>query len=123
MWSVTLYVSNLEKSKNFYENILGLNKKYEYPTYVGYDCGGVEVGLTPRDNLEIGKDAPTIQFFVNNVDDVFKSLKEKNVKFIKKPHNQPWGGRQARFQDPDGNVIDLTEIKWKKYFQASSQGS
>ena len=45
VWCVTFYVSNLEKAAEFYEKTLGLEKKYEYPSYVGFECGGVEIGL------------------------------------------------------------------------------
>ena len=123
IWSITLRVSNLERSKQFYEDVLGLNKKYEYSTYVGFECGGVEIGLTPKEKPEIGRDAPSIQFFVDNVDEMYQTLKAKEVKFTQEPHDEPWGGRQARFQDPDGNILELTQIKWKKYFQVSSEGA
>ena len=121
--SVTLYVSDLERSRRFYEEILGLNKKYEYSSYVGFECGGVEIGLIPRDKLEIGKDAASIQFFVEDVDKTCQSLKQKGVKFLVEPHDEPWGGRQARFHDPDGNVLEVTQINWKRYFQAASEGA
>jgi len=123
MWSITLSVSNLEKSKKFYEDILGLNKKYEYPSYVGFECGGVEIGLRPKSSVEIGKDAASIQFLVNDVDREYQELIGKGVEFTSKPHDEPWGGRQASFRDPDGNLLEITEINWKKYFKASLEGA
>ncbi|HDL60396.1 MAG TPA: VOC family protein [candidate division WOR-3 bacterium] len=45
IWDVTLTVKDLKKAVNFYENILGLVKKYEYKDYAGFDCGGVEIGI------------------------------------------------------------------------------
>ena len=42
VWDVTFYVSDLERAKKFYEETLGLEKKYEYSSYVGFECGGVE---------------------------------------------------------------------------------
>jgi len=48
VWGITFYVSDLERAKKFYEETLGLEKKYEYSSYVGFECGGVEVGLTPK---------------------------------------------------------------------------
>ena len=123
IWSVTLHVSNLEKSREFYQETLGLNKKYEYPSYIGFECSGVEIGLIPRDKLEIGKEAPSIQFLVESVDKTCQTLKEKGVELTVDPHDEPWGGRQARFLDPDGNTLELTQIDWKKYFKIASEGA
>ena len=123
VWSVTLHVSNLQQSTRFYQETLGLNKKYEYPSYVGFECGGVEIGLIPREKLETGKDTPSIQFLVESVDEACRMLKEKGVEFTVEPHDEPWGGRQARFLDPDGNILELTQIDWKKYFKIASEGA
>jgi len=123
VWSITLSVSNLERSKIFYEKILGLNKKYEYSSYIGFECGGVEIGLRPKASVEIGKDAASIEFLVDNVDEEYRKLTSKGVKFINEPHDEPWGGRQASFHDPDGNLLEITEINWRKYFEASLEGA
>ncbi len=122
-WSVTLWVSNLKKATNFYERILGLNKKYEYSSCVGFKCGGLEIGLRPgRKTKEPVENAFSIQFFVDNVDAVCEALKEKDVVFVKEPHDEPWGGREASFLDPDGNLLEIMQIDWKKYFEASIKG-
>jgi len=123
VWSITLTVSNLERSKKFYEDVLGLNKKYEYSSYVGFECGGVEIGLRPKASIEIGKDSASIQFLVDDVDKEYRRLIDKGVEFINEPHDEPWGGRQASFHDPDGNILEITEINWKKYFKVSLEGA
>lgn len=123
VWSITLCVSDLERSKAFYENVLGLDKKYEYPSYVGFQCGGIEIGLRPKEKLEIGKDAASIQFFVDDVDQTCAQLKAKGVEFTVEPRDEPWGGRQAKFRDPDGNILELTQILWKRYFEVSAEGA
>jgi uncharacterized glyoxalase superfamily protein PhnB len=102
---------------------LGLNKKDEYPSYVGFECSGVETGLIPREKPEIGKTGPSIQFLVDNVEEMCKALKDRGVRFTAEPHDEPWGGRQARFQDTDGNILELTQIDWKKYLKIASEGA
>jgi len=123
VWCITLYVSDLKESGRFYGDVLGLDKKYEYPSYVGFDCGGVEIGLIQREKPDIGGDSPTIEFLVDDVDEAYKTLKGKGVRFVREPHDEPWGGRQATFTDPDGNVLEILQIDWRRYFKAASEGA
>lgn len=122
IWGITFYVSDLKRAASFYENTLGLEKKYEYSDYAGFDCGGVEIGLIPREKLGSKEDAPLINLVVDDVDEVYAALKEKGVKFVQEPHEEPWGGRTAKFLDPDGNTLELLQISWEKYFNAAVKG-
>ena len=123
IWCVTLYVSDLKKAIEFYEKILGLTKKYEYSSYAGFECGGVEIGLIPKDRVETGSTTPTVEFIVDNVDRFYEMLKKKNVDVIEPPHEEQWGGRQASFKDPDGNVLEVVQISWAKYFGVATKGA
>jgi len=125
VWCIALCVSNLEKAAKFYEEILGLERKYEYSSYVGFECGGVEIGLTPKlsEGQKILPVSPSVEFLVDDVDKVSRELKKKGVKFIKELHEEPWGGKQATFTDPDGNLLEITQINWKKYFAVSAEGA
>jgi len=124
VWGVTFYVSDLKKAKRFYEETLGLQKKYEFSTYVGFECGGVEVGLIPKPDGTIPcGDLATVEFLVDDVDKVCDELKAKGVRFVTELHDETWGGRQAAFKDPDGNVLEVTQIDWKKYFEISVKGA
>jgi catechol 2,3-dioxygenase-like lactoylglutathione lyase family enzyme len=125
VWSITFHVSNLEKAAKFYEETLGLEKKYEYSSYVGFECGGVEIGLTPKTTEEqkVSPVSPSVEFLVDDVEKVHRELKNKGVKFIKELHEEPWGGKQATFTDADGNILEITQINWKKYFTVSAEGA
>lgn len=121
---ITLSVSDLKTAVDFYEKTLGFNKKYEYPSYAGFQCGGVEIGLRPgRKKKERIEDAPSIEFFVDNVDAAYETPKKKGVNFVKEPHDEPWGGREASFLDLDGNLLEIVQISWKKYFEVSVKGA
>lgn len=125
IWCVTFYVSDLKKTAKFYEEILGLEKKYEYPSYVGFECGGVEIGLIPKtaEEQKVSLLSPSVEFLVDDVDKACKELKKKGVKFTKELHDEPWGGRQATFTDPDGNVLEIAQINWQKYFSVAAEGA
>jgi catechol 2,3-dioxygenase-like lactoylglutathione lyase family enzyme len=126
VWSVTFYVSDLKRAAKFYEEILGLEKKYEYSSYVGFECGGIEIGLIPKpkeEKMRAVSTSPSVEFLVDEVDKTYNELKSKGVKFTKELHEEPWGGRQTTFTDPDGNTLEITQINWEKYFSVSAKGA
>ena len=123
IWCVTFCVSDLRRAIDFYEKALGLTKKYEYSSYAGFECGNVEIGLIPKEKVEIGKDAAIIEFMVDNVDRFCETMRMKNVDIVEPPHNEQWGGRQASFKDPDGNILEVVQINWEKYFNVATKGA
>ena len=123
IWDITLTVKDLKRAADFYENVLGLEKKYEYEDYAGFDCCGVEIGLKTWGGLEEPrKGEPCINFLVENIDEAYESLREKGVRITKGPKETLWGSRILLFEDPDGNSLQLTEIDWNGYFKACSRG-
>jgi len=122
IWDITLTVKDLKKAINFYQNVLGLQKKYEFNDYAGFDCGGVELGLKTWGELEKPrKGEPVINFLVDNVNEAHKILQLNGVKIIEGPKETLWGGRILLIADPDGNLLQLTEIDWGKYYEASAK--
>jgi catechol 2,3-dioxygenase-like lactoylglutathione lyase family enzyme len=122
---VTFQVSDLKRAARFYQQILGLEKKYEYSSYVGFECGGVEIGLAPKltEGQRVRGLSPSVQFLVEDVEKMYMELKNEGVKFTKELHEEPWGGRQATFTDPDGNILEIVQINWEKYFSVSAEGA
>lgn len=103
---VTLAASDPDKAVEFYENVLDLEKKYEFRDYAGFDCGGVELGLRTWGGREPRrKSEPHIDFLVDDVDAAVKELRNASIEIIDEPTNTLWGGRVAAFADPDGNVL------------------
>ena len=125
VWCVTFCVSDLKRAAKFYEETLGLEKKYEYESYVGFECGGVEIGLVPKlaEGQRVNPISPSVEFLVDDVEKVYNRLRNKGVKFTKELHEEPWGGRQATFTDPDGNILEIAQINWEKYFSVSAEGA
>jgi predicted enzyme related to lactoylglutathione lyase len=117
IWDVTLAVSDLGKAVAFYENVLGLTVKYRFGDYAGFDCGGIELGLrTWGDREPPRKGEPCIDFLVDDVDAAVKELRNGGTEILDGPTDTPWGGRVAAFTDPDGNVLQLVQIDWGKYY-------
>jgi catechol 2,3-dioxygenase-like lactoylglutathione lyase family enzyme len=96
----------MKKTVNFYESILGLKKTGEWGNYVIFDVGGVELAFGLRERFQL-------YLLVDDVDEVYKTLKEKGVQFVTEPKDQFWGARTAEFTDPNGNKFILESFKKK----------
>jgi len=103
---ITIGVSDIKRAATFYQKILGLEKIGEWPTYAIFDIAGVEIGLEPKAKTDI-----CLQ--VDDVDKTYQELKEEGVKFLTEPKDQPWGGRTAKFVDPDENSFTIESFKCK----------
>jgi len=109
--NITFHVSDFHEAVSFYENVLGLPKKSQWSTYAVFDLCGIMLGLEPAGEREVKKGAPDIYLQVDNVDDAYRELKGKGVRFLTEPKDQSWGGRTAKFLDPDRNVFILVQLK------------
>jgi glyoxylase I family protein len=109
-------VSNLERSIEFYTNILGLNRIDRQLKYPGawYQIGDfqlhliedVRASVSDRIDLAVSTRNPHIALAVRDLDAAKQQLSAANC--IVKLSNS---GRAALFtQDPDGNVIELTWV-------------
>jgi len=104
--NITFPVKDLKKAVSFYENVLGLKKRDEWSNYATFNIGDMMLGLDPE-----SKDEIDVFMTVANVDQEYKTLKEKGVQFVTEPKDQYWGGRTAMFKDPDGNKFILVSFK------------
>ena len=125
VWCVTFCVLDLDRASRFYEETLGLEKKYQYSSYVGFECGGVEIGLIPKlaEGQKVNQPSASVEFLVDDVEKLCSELKGKGVRFVEELHDEPWGGKQATFTDPDGNTLQIVQIGWEKYFAVSATGA
>ena len=117
--STLFYASDLEQTARFYGEL-------------GFDAGksadGVRVKLgnftlafVDENKTPIKKEAGArpkgLGVFtyveVENVDEYFKSLKEKGVKTSSEPHDWPWGKREFAVKDPDGYKLIFYSPKTK----------
>jgi len=103
---VRIGVSDLKKSASFYQDILGLEKISEWTSGAIFDIAGVELGLETKAKLKIF-------LLVDDVDKTYRNLKDKGLKFVTEPKDQPWGGRTAAFVDPDGNEFEIESFQCK----------
>jgi len=119
-----LVVSDIEKSKHFYLNILGAELFREYGrTSVVLNFQGVwillvtegeptkdkpEISFTPPSDPNVVNHAFTIR--VKNCQESYEVLKGRGAEFITPPHD--WGSEvRCFFKDPNGHLFEISEAK------------
>lgn len=110
-----LFVSNLQRSLIFYNEILGLTPAFESPTYAMFVLtGGIKLGLWFFEDAQLQNMPPAgsseICFLVENVDEVYTNLKEKNVLFAQEPIDLDFG-KSFVFLDPDNHRIRVYKLQ------------
>ena len=125
---LTLGVSDLERSLAFYRDGLGLptegiiGTEFEGGAVAFFQLGGgVMLALWPTrelandSGLPEGTSTGASYAIANNVrtreevDEVIEQARRAGAKIPTEPHDQPWGGYNGYFQDPDGH---LWEVAW-----------
>jgi len=104
IYHITFPVSEMKKTVDFYENVLGLKKTGEWGNYAIFDVGGVEFAFGLNEKFQM-------YLLVDDVDVAYQTLKDKGVKFATEPKDQFWGGRTAEFTDPSGNKFIIESFK------------
>ncbi len=118
---ITLGVSDLSRSKAFYE-ALGLTTTWsEDKGVIFFKTSGAVLGLYPFSDLlkDIGMGDAEKKFggitiahntrHKEEVDQIMNVVTESGGRIIKKPQDAFWGGYSGYFADPDGHVW---EVAW-----------
>ena len=113
--AVILLVSNMEKSIKFYSETLELPIKTRSKDWTEFFNNNTVLALHPAPKkktiLKTGS-GTLVGFEVTDLDSTVKKLKERRVKFFKRPKEEPFG-KHAIVQDPDGHLISIAEINEK----------
>ncbi len=110
-----VFVSDVDASKSFYRDILGMRLIAERPHYTEYQLEDqtflVEEKNAIRapgfDDVRVGGRTGII-FSVSDVRHAVEELRAKGVRIAVEPVEQPWGWNAA-FSDADGNEFILEE--------------
>ena len=119
-WSfgATIPAKDLEGTRRFYEDVLGLEVTMENPAGIVYRSGDTFLSLYPTELG--GKAEHTLgSFVVEDVEATMADLRSKGVKF--EEYDMPGiktesgvaeleGTKGAWFKDPEGNILSIVEM-------------
>ena len=120
---VALSVSYLQRSVQFYREILGIplhdathdSEKRdpwyggEHAAYSWTDGAFIHFALYPKHEPERPvATAVQVGFHVSDFEAVHRRVLASGAKVVLAPRDEPWG-RTARYLDPDGNIVSITE--------------
>ncbi len=114
---VNVFVSDLERSMQFFGDVLGLSLQFGSPEfgYASFSLGPVRMGIAQVDvrdeeqRANVGR-MTGVGLAVADLPSAHAELEGRGVHFSMKPSRQPWGGFMALFEDPDGNTFYLDEL-------------
>lgn len=110
-------VQDMQRSRYFYENILGQKVKYDFGEDVTFEGDfsihladhyrtllpeGLEVSPVPSNSFEL-------YFETDELESVWKRLSDEKVEFLHEIVEQPWAQRVMRLYDPDKHIIEIGE--------------
>lgn len=111
---VILLVSDMQRSINFYKNTLSLSLRSKTKGWTELVKDGTILALHYKKKFRPRSKKPKIgmlvAFRVSDMDEVYRMLKRKRVRFVKEPVEEDWG-KHAIILDPDGYMISLAEPK------------
>jgi catechol 2,3-dioxygenase-like lactoylglutathione lyase family enzyme len=117
--SAVLFVKNIEISKKFYTEVLGLKIDLDFGKNVIFKNGFAiwEIQNNHIIASTIGCDNITntkfnrfeLYFETENLPKILNSLTGNEVQLLHELHVEPWGQQTIRFYDPDNHLIEIGE--------------
>lgn len=114
--SIALFVEDIKKSLDFYQNVLGLSVETDMGTNIILNNGITLWQINP-DNIipqtlgrihTRGHDFE-LYFEVDNIDEAASLVDIHRCNLMHPVHEEAWGQRTLRLFDPDGNLIEIGE--------------
>jgi uncharacterized glyoxalase superfamily protein PhnB/N-acetylglutamate synthase-like GNAT family acetyltransferase len=100
-----LYASDVSKSIQYYTEVFGFTNHWAWddaPSFGGVSKDGVELFFC-KDGQ--GHPGTWISIMVNDVDELYQRILEKEGKVLSPPKDMEWGMREMLVEDPDGHII------------------
>lgn len=117
---IILIVADLDRTLDFYTQVLGLKLGHRSGDYAQLDTGLTRIGFYTRPAMAavVGvaleparQTAPGFElgFKVADVDAAYAEIVAGGAMPVTPPTTRPWGQRTAYVRDPDGYLIELAQ--------------
>jgi catechol 2,3-dioxygenase-like lactoylglutathione lyase family enzyme len=117
--STALFVKDIHVSKEFYTHVLNLQTELDFGKNVILR-GGLTIWEIQESHIipkklgmktlsDDGVNRFELYFETSNLEEVFRKLKDHQVRFLHEIHEEPWGQQTIRFFDPDDHLIEIGE--------------
>jgi len=114
---VTLQVPDVEKSRRFWRDIIGLAERSATPTWVELELhAGVHLALhavfhpPALERRGYDRGGPVLGIRVTSLEDMGGLVERNGARALGAAQDIP-GGRSRDFEDPDGYVFELVELR------------
>lgn len=110
--------ANPDEARHFYEHCLGLTLREDSPFALVFECGDTVIRVQKVESVR-AQQYTTLGWSVSDIKAVVQHLGSYGVEFQRfdnLPQDElgiwqtPDGSQVAWFQDPDGNVLSVTEL-------------
>lgn len=108
-------VKDMEESKKFYHDVLGMNVVGDFGANVQLEDGlflqTLDTWSSFINNKEVylKNNAGELYFEVSDIDEFYKKLQIANVELVHELLEQNWGQKVVRFYDPNHHIIEVAE--------------
>lgn len=102
-------VGDLAAAKEWYTEVLGYGPYFDEPFYVGFNVGGYELGLQPRENegSPAGVGGLTVYWGVEDIDAAMARLVELGATVLTPAQDVGGDIKVGRLLTPFGNVLGV----------------
>lgn len=114
--SIRIITADIKRLVQFFEAATGITAKWFTEDFAELQSTSFTLAIGSTKTLAFfgqGIAEPSanksiiIEFFVENVDDDYRRIKELTHEVVQEPTTMPWGNRSLLFRDPDGNLINF----------------
>ena len=111
---VIIWTDRLEEMSDFYRNDLGLEPHSVRPDFVAFRWGDMRLSIGAHDHVRGSAKDPyriMINLSVGDIHTFYEESLGRGVRFVRPPEQEHWGGYVATLEDPDGNLLQLLQLR------------